>query len=450
MVPRFIRERFEITPLFRKLVGNTAWLFADRILRLGFGLVISVWISRYLGPAQFGLFSYLIAFVALFTPIASFGLEQIVVRDLVAGREPSFVLGTALGLRFFGGLLVLILSVLSILLIDSAHFSQAALVAIIASGTIVQAFDVIDLWFQSQTLMRYTVYAKSASFLILSLVRVGLILSYAPLISFLWANLAELVVGAVASILVLHLKAMPLSSWRFKLHEARRLLTASWPLIFTGIAIMVYMKIDVVMINQISGELETGLYAAALRLSEVWYFIPMAINMSVMPTIIAARGQSVDLYYQRLERLSRLMVQVALAFAIPVSLFATPLIAIVYGDTYRDAGQVLAVHIWAALFVFLGVAQSSWDVGENLTRLALYRTTGGAVVNVLLNLWLIPSMGALGAAIATTISYGCAAWLFNLLDPRSRPIFYLQLRAMNPLGEIMRHRGKPPRLEETL
>lgn len=444
MAPRFLRERISTTPLLRKLAGNTAWLFADRLLRLGLGLVIGVWLSRYLGPEQFGLYSYLLAFVAIFTPLASLGLDQIVVRELVAGRPAPLTLGTAFVLRLAGGLAVLLLATLSMWLLAPADDGRALLVALIAAGVVVQACDVIDLWFQAQTQARYAVYARGAAFLLASALRVALIVAQAPLAAFLWVNLAELLLSGVALAVALQTRGMPLRSWRFQPGEARRLLGASWPLLFSGLAVMVYMKVDLVMLTQMRGAGEAGVYAAALRLSEAWYFIPMAITTSVTPTIMAARGEP-GVYYGRLERLSRLLVRVALLIALPLSLFATPLITAIYGSAYEAAGPVLAVHIWAALFVFLGVAQGPWDVGEDLTRLALYRTAGGAVANVLLNLWLIPGLGALGAALATAASYACSAWLLNLCHPRTRPIFLMQARALNPLAGLARPRhGAPP------
>lgn len=439
LLPRGLRERLAGSPLLRKLVGNTSWLFADRALRMGVGLFVGVWVSRYLGPEQFGLYSYLIALVALLTPLANLGLDQILVRELVqTPARAERLLGTAFGLKLVGGGAVLLLSVLIVALLPPTEAGVTLLVALVAAGTIVQALDVADLWFQAETLARYTVYAKGGAFLLATLLRVGLILGQAPLAAFVWVALLEIVLGSALSLLAFRLKAMPSLSWRFDLGEARRLLAASWPLLFSGLAVMVYMKVDVVMLTQLRGERETGLYAAALRLSEVWYTIPMAIHASVAPAILAARQASEELYYRRLEQLTRLLVALAFVMALPIALLASPVVNVLYGPSFSAAAPVLAVHIWAALFVFMGIAQSPWDVAEDLTRLALGRTVGGAVVNVLLNLWLIPGLGALGAAIATAISYACSAWLFNLFHPRSRRVFVLQTRALNPFAMLAR------------
>lgn len=435
-LPTFLRNRLDANPVLRKVLGNTSWLLVDRMLRMGVGLLIGVWVSRYLGPEQYGLYSYLLAIVALLAPFASLGLDSVVVRDLVSSPRPaSQILGTAFTLKVAGSLLTLAIAVLAITLLHPESPNEQILIAIIAAGTLVQSFDVVDLWFQSRTLSRYTVYAKGVAFLVGTALRVLLIFSHAPLLIFVWVAFAEIVIGSLGSSFAFWRKAMPLTDWRPNRSEASRLLKTSWPLLFSGIAVMIYMKLDIVMLTQMQGAAATGLYAAAVRLSEVWYFIPMAIVTSVSPTIIAAKHEDERLYYSRLRRLFVLMSRLGLALALPISFLAGPIISLLFGSEYSAAGPVLSIHIWSAVFVFFGVAQGCWDVAENFTGFFLFRTISGAVINVVLNLILIPPLGAVGAAISTAVAQACAAWLLNLLTPKSRPIFLMQTRALIPFSE---------------
>jgi len=195
-------------------------------------------------------------------------------------------------------------------------------------------------------------------------------------------------------------------------------------------AIMVYMKIDQVMLGEMVGSRAVGVYSAAIRISEVWYFIPISIVGSVYPSLIEARKASTAVYYQRLARLFRLVAAIALAIAIPMTFISGYLAKALYGTDYEGVGPILAVHIWAALFVFLGVAQGPSNIIEGLTKLALLRTFLGAVANVLLNLLLIPIYGAFGAAVATTVSYALSGVVLNAFSRRTRKIFALQLSSM--------------------
>ena len=109
----------KLSPGLRQVIGNTAWLFSEKILQLGLGLLVGVWVARYLGPEKFGLFNYAITFVAMFSPFANLGLDGIVVRDVA--RDPSNkdeTLGTAFALKLIGGIVTLILAVGTIFLLN--------------------------------------------------------------------------------------------------------------------------------------------------------------------------------------------------------------------------------------------------------------------------------------------------------------------------------------------
>ena len=196
-------------------------------------------------------------------------------------------------------------------------------------------------------------------------------------------------------------------------------------------AIMIYMRLDMVMLKMMKGDLAVGLYAAATRVSEVWYFIPMAIVSSVSPAILRAKDNP-EVFYGRLRRLFSLLTLSACVIGSIVALSSHAIIRILYANSYRDAAPVLAIHIWASVFVFLGVAQGPWDISTNLLKLALYRTVTGAVINVALNFILIPRFAAVGAAIATVVAYAVSAVFANALSARTRPIFLMQMQSFYP------------------
>jgi PST family polysaccharide transporter len=186
------------------------------------------------------------------------------------------------------------------------------------------------------------------------------------------------------------------------------------------------------------GDHAVGVYSAAVRISEIWYFIPLAIASSVTPALIEVKKVSEELYYRRIAKLFRLVAGIAFAIAIPMTFASNLVMDVLYGRDYIEAGPVLAIHIWAAVFVFLGVAQGPWTVNEGLTKLALFRTAVGAIVNIALNLVLIPGYGVIGAAIATIISYALSAFVLNAFSARTRRIFFLQLNAMIPLRTVQK------------
>ena len=405
LLPNFIKTRLEGRHMLQKAITNTGWLFIDQVLRMGVGLFVSVWVARYLGPEQFGIFSYAIAFVALFTALATLGLDNIVVREIVKNPDDANeILGTVFFLKLIGGVLALCLTVGIVSMMRPDDSLTRWMVGIIAAGMVFQAFNTIDLWFQSQVQSKYTVYAKNSAFLLASIGKVGLILKGSPLIAFAWIALAEVAIGAVGMVVSYRLNGHFMRKWQVGFKRASELLKDSWPLILSGIVIMIYMRIDQIMLGEMVGNEAVGIYSAAARLSEAWYFIPTAIAASVFPAIIEAKKISEKLYNSHLQKLYNLMAWMAISIAIPVTFLAGYIIYFLYGESYSGAGTVLSIHIWAGVFVFLGVASGKYLLTENYTRISFFRTSIGAVVNILLNIALIPRYGPAGAAITTLMS----------------------------------------------
>jgi len=429
---RLSGEFDKLGPGLRRIIGNTGWLMVDRLIRMGMGLFVGVWVARYLGPEQFGSLNFAISFVALFGSVTSLGLEAIVMREVLHAPEDSRdILGTALALRSGAGFLCVGAAIGVVRLIQPHDRQALILVSIISLTLVFQAFDTIDVFFQSQIRSKITVWAKNGAFLLFAAIRVALIYAKAPLWVFAVATISETAAGAAGLILGYELTSGRLLLWKSSKKRALLLLQQSWPVIFSGMAIMVYMRLDMVMLKMMKGDFAVGLYAAATRVSEVWYFVPQAIVSSVSPAIMRVKDNP-TLLNARLKRLFSLMTISACAIGSVVALASHLIIRILYSNSYAGAGPVLAVHVWASVFVFLGVAQYPWDIARNQVKLGLYRTVLGAVINVAMNFYLIPRYAAMGAAIATVVSYAVSGVFANLLSARTRPIFYMQMRSFIP------------------
>ena len=406
-------------------------MFAEQLLRMVAGLLVGIWVARYLGPEQFGVFSYAIAFASLFSSIAKLGLDGIVVRDLV--REPDqrdLYLGTAFWLKL-GGAFVMLGAVALATQLTSSDRTTNLYILIIASGAIFQSFEVVAFYFQSRVLSKFVSICKMTQLLISSLLKLYFILTGADLICFVLVTLVDQMTLALSLYMAYRYQKLGGFYRHFDMTIVKQFLRDSWPLIFSGLVIMIYMRIDQIMIKEMLGEREVGLYSAAVRISELWYFIPSIITSSLFPSIINAKKISEKLYYTRLQRLYTLMVWLAIAIALPVTFWSDWLVILLYGEAYREAGFVLMIHVWAGVFVFLGVASESWLISENLQRISFYRAFLGAGINVILNLVLIPIYGLIGAAIATVIAQAMAVFVFDSLSKKTRIVFFMKLNTLN-------------------
>ena len=407
---------------FKKYFKNTSWLFTEKILRILISFVVTVLVVRYLGPEQFGLLSYAISFYGLFSTISILGLESISIRELVKfpGRRDD-ILGSAFLLRLIGGIATIILIALT-LFISGEPADISILIIIISTSAIFQSFSVIDYYFRAEVKAKYSVYVMMASVLFTSLLKILLIILEAPLLYFAIVFSVEFFATAAGFLLVYKHNKFKIINWKFRKETAVNLLKDSWPLILSGLVVAIYTKIDQVMIKNMLDSKELGYYAAAVRLSEAWYFIPIALTNSIFPAIVNAKKVNDKFYLNRMQKLYDILAWMAIAIAVPVSIFSSDIINLLFGSEFISAAPVLNIHIWAGVAVFLGVASSQYLITENYTKLSFSRNFIGMIFNVALNYILIPKYGIIGAAYATLVSYTIATFSLLFINKTSYQI----------------------------
>ena len=170
-------------------------------------------------------------------------------------------------------------------------------------------------------------------------------------------------------------------------------------------AFFVYLKIDQVMIGAMMGNYEVGIYAAGVKLVEVWYFIPGVICGSLFPAIVNDKKTGEEMYKKRLRNFYTLMVIIPVLMAAIIAPLSKSIIFFIFGDGYLESAGVLQIYIWSSLGLFLGQAVTQYLMSENLVKTIFWLNFLAMVVNVILNLVLISILGLSGAAWATLISY---------------------------------------------
>ncbi len=436
----------------RRILANTGWLVSGQTIRIVVGFLVNVVVTRYLGPTQYGALALAIAFAALFAPLIRLGLDKIVIRDLVSdARHRQAILGTTFALKLAAGVLLLPVIVLAAMVVYPGDTLMMGLTLLASAGLILSAFDAIDLWFQAQVRSKYTVYARLGSFSLVSAARLIGVGLGAPLLVFAVIGLLETVAYAAGQVITIYRAGQPIHRWRVDGAIARRLLRESWPLILSGLAVVLYMRIDQTMLGAMlpgdAGKRAAGIYAVAVQLSEMWYFIPTAIVNSAFPAVVQARQSSPTLYEARLQRLFNLLALLSYAIAIPMT-FLSGVVIRIYGADYQEAGPMLAILMWAGLWVSLGLVREAAIQAESKLVYSMLSTLVGAAVNVAANLVLIPALAGLGAAIATTVSYGASAYLTSLLFPPLRQLGRMQTRALLYPDPRIKAHGQPEAAQE--
>jgi len=432
MLDKLTAASQKLGPGLRQVLVNLAWLFTDQILQMGLGLVVGLWVARYLGPVQFGLLNYAIAFVSVFSSVATMGLGSIIIRDIARNPDcKNETLGTAFGLQFTGGCITLLLTVAVISLFKPDEGLTRWLVGIIAAGTIFQAFEAINFWFQSQVQSKYTVLAKNSVSFLVAAVRIGLVTIKAPLLAFACIRLAEVAIVGMAYVYFYQLTGNKIKDWQFSWARGKELLRESWPIMLSGLAVYLYSKTDQLMLGAMNKNAELGYYAAAVKISEICDFLPMIVSASIFPKLANLRERNYEEYLSKFQIYCDTMMLFWLGVAIPISLLSPWIVHLLYGEKYAKSAAVLAIYVWAQFGSNFGVARNTYFTIEGQLRYSLYLTVVGSILNVGLNLWLIPKYGAFGATAATLITYFYVIILVNFMIKELRPFGKLIWRSLN-------------------
>lgn len=415
MLDRFFKTIEKIIPAkyrwilnhdgFKRYFTNTGWMFGGQMFSLLASFFVGVWIARYLGPNNYGLVNYASAFVGIFGFTSGLGVEGVIIRDLVEKpEEEKKLMGTGFVLRILGGLLAFIAAMIANYFISGTPLTHF-LIFLYGLGFLISPVGVISLYFQAKVQAKNNVRAQVFAILISSLLKIIFIFSGFGLAWLVVIYILDSVWQGLAWIYFYHNGSHKFSAWGFDKKLAKRLWRDGWPLMLSGAAAYIYLRIDQVMIGRMLGTVEVGLYTAAVKLTEIWYFMPGMICSSLFPAIINAKKTDEGVYRRRLRNLYWLMIVISIVIAVPISLLAKPLILFLFGTKYLLSVPILQIYIWSGVGLFLGWAVNQYLMAENRTRLIFIANLVATVTNVCLNLWLIPRVGLYGAAIATLVSY---------------------------------------------
>ena len=412
--------------LSNRILKNIVWLFFDRFFRLGVGLFVGIWVAKYLGPNNFGKWNYAVAIVSILSAFSTLGLDQVLVKNLIENNtQENKLIGTSFFLRFFGSILAICISCGYV----NTQNNEGLLLITFFSGLIIsfQCFDVIDLKFQSVLKSRVSVIIKNSVFVLCSILKLFAIHQKSNLIIFVVISLMEIILGSIGLIMCYGITQV--INWRLDLKYARLLLNECWPLVLSGIIILLYMRLDQIMIGKMLNLAAVGLYSVSVKFSELWYFIPSVFANSFFPKLIEIK-KDLTAYRNLSLSLFKILFVISFSIAICLSIFAPKIILILYGSSFLISAFALQISIWTAIFVFWGVAAGNMLVIENLNKHNLYKSLQGLIINIILNILLIPHLGINGAAIATLISQIYASYFYYLIPKETRHIFYLQTRSI--------------------
>jgi O-antigen/teichoic acid export membrane protein len=409
---------------------NSSWILAEQIVRIISGVFVGIYVARYLGPEQFGMLSYVLAISTFILCVARLGMDAVLIRELVNTPEKNKeLMGTAFWLMMLAALICYIVAAVGISLTDEVN-SVKIYAYIVSASAFFTSFLVIDYSFQSQIKAKYSSICKTLVLLCMSLAKLGLIFSDSELLWFAIASLLDHMVLA-AFLLFATIRTREINFLRhFNRTAAASMLKSSWPMVITAVASLVLMRIDQVMIRSMLGLHELGIYSAAVKVYESWIILPYVITISLLPAIVKLKQGNEQNYHLKLCQLFRAVIWLSVLAAIIVSLFSVPIMTIAFGSQYTQSASVLSIVMWTAVFASMSSVSARYFNAENMEKKIALRTTVAAVVNIVLNLLLIPRYGIEGAAIATFCCISFTAYFMDWLDKDLRALLKIKHRAI--------------------
>lgn len=427
---------------FKRIAANSVWLLLDKVLRLGGGLALVIWMARTVGPQAFGAFGFASAVAAIVIAVATLGLQSIVMRDIVRAREAdqSVLVSTALVLRLAASMALTLAASLAVLLLRGRSDPAVLLTVILVSTTLPQALDVLEWTFLSKERARLVTLIRLGVFCAFAALRVIVIVKHGSLELFAITIAAEAACGSIALLLFANRAGI-----RIAVHNVRRIHLLGYaksavPLVTATLCVQIYMRADQLMIAEILGDREAGLYAAAVRISEAWNFIPAAVMLALVPRLTAAHQRSEAEFIRTLTWAIGLLATLSFIFALCVWATAEMLVVALYGPAFAAASGALGVHVFSCVFVTIGVASGSFFVNHGMFRIAMLQTLAGGLLNIALNLMLIPRLGIVGASCAAVASQCLSTFLLNALHPTTRPLMQIQVRALLAFRTLLKRR----------
>jgi O-antigen/teichoic acid export membrane protein len=423
----------------KKYIANTTWLFVGQIANGIITFTVGILVARYLGPADYGILNYIISFVALFAPLVDLGLKDIVIREIVNdNNNKEQYLGSAFVIKLIAAILTFLLIILLINNVENEPNTRY-LIWVLAAAYFFQSFNVLSFYFYATVKAKFIVYAQILRLIVSALVKLLFIFTQANLNNFIYLIVGENILEIISLLFFYQLNKQSIHLWKFNKNTVKFLLSNSWPLILSGIAVSVYMKIDQIMLKHLAGAEELGNYVIAVKLTELWYIFPVLILNSIYPGIVLAKNSNSKRFESRVQFLSDTFTLFSIAISIVITFLAQNLINILFGSKYQTAGNILMIYVWSTFFVYSGTLSQKLFLVENIQIIGMYTTTFGMIINIVLNLLLIPQMGGKGAAIATLISYALSAVFLNYLFLRSRKIFLIQIKSLSLFHYVRRY-----------
>lgn len=426
----YVIAKLRLSPTKEKIVRNLFWAVTGKVVTLLSGLFVGIIIARHLGPTQYGTMNYVISFVFLFQIFALLGLDNIEIREEARNNEPyNKIIGTAFGLKLSAALFTIVVTILvSYMLEENIYITK--LVALYSCSMVASTLNVTRNYFTSQVKNEYVVKTEIAGTIIGIVLKIILLVLNMPLSWFITIMTFDCFIQAFGYCLSYELKVGKIKKWTFDFKYSLYLIRESLPLMLTSAAVLVYQRIDQVMIGNIIDKEAVGYFSVASRFVEVLIYVPTMLTQTISPILVSARKKSQEDYKNKCQLFMNISFWFTMIISLLTSVLSYWIIMLTFGESYIYAAAVLQVLSFKAAFVALSSTAGNMIIIEGLQKWVIVRDILGCIVCVVLNYILLPQYGIMAAAIIAILSNIMAGYVADAIMPQFRHIFVRQTKAI--------------------
>lgn len=408
----------------KKFKINLSWLLFDKLFRASANIFLTVFLARHLGPDNFGILNYLLAILFLFVSISSLGVNPVLVNEIVKKRRnsmPSLI--NSYYLRFLISLISYFLFLLIIYTLNNniIYHNYSLILGVII---ILKSCEVLFSFFEAKSFSKYIVISQSVGFFISASIILFIVINAIDNIYIYYALVLDLVIVFIL-INVFYFIYFKNHFYKFNFIIIKRLISKSLPVLISTLSILLYMRIDQIMIKEMINEYQLGIYSVSVRYIEIYHFIPKIIMISILPVILTSRN-----YYVKLLGINSLMNKISLILIIFIFLSSDIVIPLIFSDTYIESINITKILSFSIFFVFLGVVNEHWYVTKNLQKFYALYVSFGALLNIILNYILISNFGLKGAAYATVLTYLIIIFFLDYFNKHTREVLKIKMLSM--------------------
>jgi O-antigen/teichoic acid export membrane protein len=386
------------------IAKNTGALTLMHIVMMGLGLIFTVSLARCFGDVAFGKYSFAVAFTALFAVLMDLGFNQLTIREVARDKT--------LAKKYMGNILIiklllsLIFFALIVATVNLMHYPSdtKTIVYIFAASTILNSFGGL---FRAV----FHAFEKMEYDSLLTIIQQVIVVSIGLTLLFLGYNLIQVVsvflLGGVINVvfsLIVTVKKFAKPEFEVDFAFWKRSIITAIPFGLTAIFVIIFVRIDTVMLSMMIGDAPVGWYNAAVTLILGLAFIPSVFLGAVFPVFSKFYTSSIDSLKNAYEKAFKYLFIILFPIGIGTTLLADKFILLIYGEQFIHSIIALQILIWWNVLGALNWLLGTVLLSINKQKLFAVSTGIGAIFNVIANLFFIPIMSYVGASITTILT----------------------------------------------